>query len=62
MFTTRPITDNNRKLAEWITSTPRFANEVEAIEKDLREVIKNVVKPIDPYLRIRMEQNGQAET
>ena len=56
MFTTRPITDNSQKLAEWTTSTPRFANEVEAIEKDLREVIKNVVKPIDPYLRIRMEQ------
>ena len=59
MFTTRPITDNNQKLAEWTTSTPRFANETEAIEKDLREVIKNVVKPIDPYLRIRMEVKNE---
>ena len=60
MFTTRPITDNNQKLAEWTTSTPRFANEVEAIEKNLREVIKNVVKPkreIDPYLKIRMARS-----
>ena len=59
MFTTRPITDQHRLIAEWITSTPRFANEVEAIEKDLKEVIKNVVKPIDPYLRIRMEVKNE---
>ena len=59
MFTTYPIIVNNQIKAEWTTSTPRFANEVEAIEKDLREVIKNVVKPkkeVDPYLRIRMDR------
>ena len=59
MFKTYPITHNNQKLAEWTTSTPRFSNETEAIEKDLREVIKNVVKPIDPYLRIRMEVKNE---
>ena len=56
MFTTRPITDQNRLIAEWTTSTPRADSEIEAIKQDLKVVIKNVVKPIDPYLRIRMEQ------
>ena len=57
MFITRPITDNNQKIAEWTSSTPRPDSEIEAIRQDLKVVIKNVVKPIDPYLRIRMDQS-----
>ena len=57
MFITRPITDQNKLLAEWTSSTPRFSNEIATIEQDLREIVAEAIKPkIDPYLKIRMER------